>query len=78
MKSHSDPEHYTRYNIEPVTFIMRNGLDFWRGAIVKYVLRAGYKPVPGLTTAQAEIQDLEKAIRFAEMRINQLNGETEL
>jgi hypothetical protein len=57
---------------------MRNGLDFWRGAIIKYVMRAGYKDVVGLTTAQAEIADLQKAIRFAQMRINQLNGETEL
>ena len=75
---HSDPEHYTRYDIEPATFIMRNGLDFWRGAIIKYVMRAGYKDVVGLTKAQAEIADLQKATRFAQMRINQLNGETEL
>ena len=74
----SDPDHYTRYDIEPATFIMRNKLDFWRGAIIKYTCRAGYKAVPGLTTAQAEIADLEKAIRFAQMRINQLNGEVDL
>jgi len=57
---------------------MRNKLEFWRGAIIKYACRAGYKAETGLTTAQAEIADLEKAIRFARMRINQLNGETKL
>lgn len=53
-------------------------VSFNGGAIIKYVMRAGYKDVVGLTTAQAEIVDLQKGIRFAQMRINQLNGETEL
>jgi len=41
------PSHYARYLIEPVTFIMRNGFEFWRGNIVKYASRAGHKLYPG-------------------------------
>jgi hypothetical protein len=60
------PEHYERWEIEPVTFIMLNNMDFWRGNVIKYVARAGFK--------DSEIQDLEKAKRYIDMRINQLEG----
>ena len=72
------PGHYTRWKIEPVTYVMRNDMEFWRGNIIEYVSRAGYKPQPGKTAVEAEITDLQKAIRYAEMRINQLNGKVEL
>ena len=72
------PEHYTRWKIEPVTFLMRNDCEFWRANIVKYAMRAGYKIQPDLTKRESEIDDLEKAIRYCEMRINFLNGEQEL
>ena len=73
-----EPIHYTRWKIEPITFIMRNGFEFWRGNIVKYVSRAGFKGYHGKSMDQSEIIDLEKVIRYAEMRINQLNGDTKL
>ena len=79
--SHSDavnPHHYKRYKLEPIQFIYRNNLEYWRGNIVKYAMRAGHKYVPGLTPQEAEILDLQKAQRYIEMRINQLRGETEL
>lgn len=69
------PSHYARFVIEPVTFIMRNGLSFWRGNIIKYACRAGYKLYPGKDERESEITDLKKVIRYAEMRINQLEGE---
>lgn len=72
------PSHYTRYPIEPVTFIMRNDLPFHVGNIVKYVVRAGYKVYPNMGETESEITDLKKVIRYAEMRINILEGETEL
>lgn len=72
------PRHYTRWEIEPITFIMRNGFEFWRGNIVKYASRAGYKIYDGMDQEDSEIKDLEKVIRYCEMRINQINGETEL
>jgi hypothetical protein len=72
------PAHYARYKIEPVEFIMRNGMEFWRGNIVKYAARAGFKLYPGKDAVESEIIDLQKVIRYAQMRINQLEGETVL
>ena len=72
------PSHYTRYPIEPVTFIMRNDLPFHVGNIVKYAVRAGYKVYPDMDKTKSEVTDLKKVIRYAEMRINLLEGETEL
>lgn len=72
------PTHYTKWKIEPVTFVMRNGMEFWRGNIIKYVSRAGGKLYDGMDSVQSEITDLRKAIRYCEMRINQLEGKVEL
>jgi len=72
------PDHYARWLIEPITFIMRNGFEFWRGNIVKYACRAGYKTYDGMDAVESEITDLKKVIRYAEMRINQLKGEVNL
>ena len=72
------PSHYTRYAIEPVTFIMRNDLPFHTGNICKYAVRAGFKLYPDKTEVESEITDLKKVIRYAEMRINLLQGEMEL
>lgn len=82
MTSPSDPvrkpTHYARWPIEPITFSLRNDVEFWRGSVIKYAMRAGFKDQPGMSSEEAEIQDLEKAIRYLEMRINQLRGEPEL
>lgn len=72
------PSHYTQFNIEPITFIMRNGLDFWKGNIIKYACRAGSKLYPSMDEMESEVTDLRKVIRYAEMRINQLEGEIDL
>ena len=74
----NEPKHYARWSIEPITYIMRNGFEFWRGNIVKYASRAGYKMYEGKTQVQSEIIDLEKVQRYCQMRINQLNGEEKL
>lgn len=68
------PEHYQRCKVEPITMIMENDFEFWRGCIIKYAARAGYKIYDGKDAVQSEITDLSKAIRFAQMRINQLQG----
>lgn len=62
------PSHYMQYAIEPITFIMTNKLPFWMGNVVKYVLRSPFKGT--------EVQDLQKAIRYIEMRINEIEGRT--
>ena len=74
----NEPKHYARWKIEPITYIMRNGFEFWRGNIIKYVSRAGYKLYEGMDEVQSEITDLEKVIRYAQMRINQLEGKEKL
>jgi hypothetical protein len=72
------PEHYTRFKVEPITFIMGNNLGFAVGNIVKYAVRAGSKLYSGKTAVESEILDLEKVRRYAEMRINQLQGKETL
>jgi hypothetical protein len=57
---------------------MRNGFEFWRGNIIKYASRAGYKLYEGKSQDESEIIDLEKVKRYCDMRINQLNGEEKL
>jgi len=68
------PAHYAQFVIEPVTFIMKNGLAFWQGNIIKYATRCGSKIYDGMDPTQSEITDLQKVIRYAEMRINQLSN----
>ena len=53
-------------------------LEFWRGNIVKYASRAGHKMYDGMDEQESEITDLNKVIRYAEMRINQIKGADEL
>jgi hypothetical protein len=69
-----EPDHYTRFVIEPVNFIMKNRLEFWQGSVIKYIMRCGHKVNQGETPKEAEIRDLQKATRYIEMRINQLRG----
>jgi len=69
------PAHYTQYPIEPIEFIMKNGLPFWLGNVIKYGCRAGSKKYDDLTIEQSEIRDIQKLMRYAEMRLNQLQGE---
>ena len=74
----NEPKHYSRWASGTITYIMRNGFEFWRGNIVKYASRAGYKMYEGKTQVESEIIDLEKVQRYCQMRINQLNGEEKL
>jgi len=57
---------------------LRNNLPFHVGNICKYAVRAGHKLYPDMNEIESEITDLEKVIRYAEMRINLLTGETDL
>tara|TARA_R110000851_G_scaffold26864_2_gene75758 strand:+ start:392 stop:640 length:249 start_codon:yes stop_codon:yes gene_type:complete len=68
------PEHYTRWSVEPIVFIMENDIEFWRGNIIKYTMRAGFKRYDNQDQISSEITDLRKVIRYSEMRINQLEG----
>lgn len=56
-------DHYKTMKIQPVEFILANGLGFCEGNIVKYTCR--YKQKGG-------IQDLKKVIHYAELLIKQM------
>lgn len=64
------PSHYARFSIEPVTFCMLNNLPFWASNVVKYVCRAPYKH-------KTEEADIKKAIRYCEMRLEELKRRQE-
>lgn len=69
-----EPEHYTRFVVEPVNFIIKNHLTFWQGSIIKYIMRCGHKVNKGETKKEAELRDLGKAARYIEMRMNHIRG----
>lgn len=52
--------HYRTMPIQPLEFITKNGLDYFQGNVLKYILR--YKNKNG-------IEDLRKAIHYIEMMI---------
>lgn len=52
--------HYKEFEIQPVEFIHKNGLNFLEGNIIKYTCR--YKSKGG-------IEDLQKAKHYIEMLI---------
>lgn len=54
------PEHYARFEIEPIRFICENNLNFFQGNIVKYIMR---------WDAKNGLEDLRKAKRYLEMFI---------
>ena len=58
IKESVSPDYYARYDIEPVSFIMRNQIPFAEGSVIKYVLRHDMK---------GGVEDIDKAIRYLEM-----------
>ena len=52
--------HYKRFKIQPIEFIILNNLNFLEGNIVKYVCRHRFKD---------GLRDLEKAKHYIEMLI---------
>jgi hypothetical protein len=69
----TNPKHYRMWEIEPADYIMKNQFEFWRGNIVKYASRAGFKKYPNKNYPESEILDLRKIIEYAEMRIEQIH-----
>lgn len=68
----SAPPHYTKWKIQPITFIMENNLPFDTGNIIKYVMRAGLKIYDGMDARESEITDLTKARRYIDMKLDAL------
>lgn len=71
------PSHYTwlkdKCGIEVID-ITRH-LDFNIGNVIKYTLRAGHKSEDGLSNADKQIEDLEKAIFYLKDEINLLKNQ---
>jgi hypothetical protein len=64
------PDYYkTDSGLEPWDVIKAFELDYWRGSVVAYLLRAGRK------FNENELVDLEKAYTFLAERIRQLKVE---
>lgn len=57
--------HYKQMKIQPIQFIIENGIDYIPGNVIKYVCR--YKEKNG-------IQDLKKAIHYLEILIEYETG----
>jgi len=55
--------HYNGMKIQPVTFIMENGLSYAQGNAIKYVCR--YLDKNG-------VQDLQKAKQYIDFMINEI------
>lgn len=65
----TNPNHYTKWSIEPITFAMKNNLPFWKGNAIKYIVRAGHKPEGDM---DKEMVDLLKAKQMIDFRIAEL------
>lgn len=59
-------EHYQKYNIQPIEFILANDLGFAEGNVIKYICR--YYNKNG-------IDDLKKAKHYIEMLAENSYGE---
>jgi len=57
--------HYLKYKIQPVDFIIKNNIGFVEGNIIKYILR--FKEKGG-------VQDLLKAKHYIELLIDTTNS----
>ena len=49
-------DHYSKVEIQPISYILANNLDFYRGNIVKYVTRDKFKD---------KDKDIKKIIDYA-------------
>lgn len=56
--SHVTPGHYSKWELDPVSFIMLNDIPFAEGNVIKYVMR--HRDKDG-------VKDIDKAIRYLQM-----------
>ena len=72
------PNHYKSLAIQPVEYTMANHYEFWRGNIIKYASRAGFKLYPDKDQKESELIDLRKAIECCELRIRYLEEKNKI
>ena len=56
-----EPEHYTKWKIQPVQFIVENEIPYAEGKVIKYVMRWRYK---------VGLEDLHKAREYINILID--------
>jgi hypothetical protein len=68
MEAVNHPQHYGGENnpYEAIKVILAHDLNFNRGNVIKYVLRAGKK--------EKEIEDLKKAMFYLNQELNRLSS----
>jgi hypothetical protein len=68
MEAVNHPQHYGGENnpYEAIKIILAHDLNFNRGNVIKYVLRAGKK--------ENEIEDLKKAMFYLNQELNRLSA----
>ena len=64
------PAHYTRGKIEVWDFIRDQKLSYHLGNAVKYICRAGHKPIDGQSLQEAYIVDLKKSIEYLQNELS--------
>ncbi len=72
--------HYNRLPAyhQPAEVAHAWGLDFLLWNSVKYLSRAGHKATTNMSAIEKEVDDLNKAIDYIQMRINVIEGRTPL
>lgn len=71
------PSHYKSANrkFEVIDIIEFFSLNFHRGNVLKYLLRAGRKKEDGYADLEKEIEDLEKAVWYLNREIARIKNE---
>lgn len=71
-----NPKHYQSKvgNSEVIDIIEFYNLNFHRGNVLKYVLRAGSKQERGYSDIEKEIEDLEKASWYITREIKRIKN----
>lgn len=71
-----NPDHYKASDkLQVIDVIEHWDLDFSRGNVAKYLLRAGEKTEEGYDNIQKEIEDLTKAGWYLQRSIDKLKNE---
>ena len=65
-KDKISPDHYAKYNIEPIHFIRANKLDYCQGNIIKYIMR--YEDKNGLEDLYKAKWYIKELIRIKERK----------
>ena len=70
-KNAINPKHYSRFKIEPVTFIVENKIPYCEANSIKYLCRWRFKH----ETVAGQIEDLNKAKQYIDILIADVKKE---